>query len=80
MQLSGLLAQVLWGDYDPSLTSRYVKTTRIFVYRRTVFYYIRYDEIEQLMSQRIIESNKTKTKEDWKKAVAHAHEVSVSLS
>lgn len=38
--------------------------------------FTRYDEIERLLSERIIQSNKTKTREDWKNAIAHAHKVS----
>ena len=56
LQLAGLQAQVLWGTFDPNLTSRY-------------------DEIEQFLPLRIIQSNKSKTREDWKKAIGNAHKV-----
>lgn len=45
-----------------------------------VNYSLRYDEIERLLSDRIIQSNKIKTREDWKNAIAHAHKVSTTLS
>lgn len=35
----------------------------------------RYDEIEQFIPVRIISSNKSKTREDWKKAIGNAHKV-----
>ena len=56
LQLAGLQAQVLWGTFDPNLTSRY-------------------DEIEQFLPLRIVQSNKSKTREDWKKAIGNAHKV-----
>lgn len=57
LQLAGLQAQVLWGTFDPNLTSRY-------------------DEIEQFVPLRIIQTNKSKTREDWKRAIGNAHKVS----
>lgn len=36
----------------------------------------RYDEIEQFVPLRIIQTNKSKTREDWKKAIGNAHKVS----
>ena len=60
LQLAGLQVQVLWGDYDPALSTRY-------------------DEIEQYLHQRIIADNPTKTREDWKKAIAAAHKVEVCV-
>lgn len=57
LQLAGLHAQVLWGDYDPNR-------------------YTRYNEVEQYIHPRILASNKMKTREDWKKDIAEAHEVS----
>lgn len=59
LQLAGLQAQVLWGTFDPNLTSRY-------------------DEIEQFLPLRIVQSNKSKTREDWKKAIGNAHKVKKS--
>ena len=35
----------------------------------------RYDELEQYIHPRILSSNKLKTREDWKKSIAEAHEV-----
>lgn len=35
----------------------------------------RYDEIENFLPERIIVSNKTKTRDDWKAAIAGAHKV-----
>ena len=56
LQLAGLQAQVLWGNFDPALSSRY-------------------NEVEQYLHPRIISSNKSKTREDWKKSIAEAHKV-----
>ena len=56
LQLAGLQAQVLWGNFDPALCSRY-------------------NEVEQYLHTRIISSNKSKTREDWKKGIAEAHMV-----
>lgn len=56
LQLAGLQAQVLWGNFDPALCSRY-------------------NEVEQYLHTRIISSNKSKTREDWKKGIAEAHKV-----
>lgn len=35
----------------------------------------RYDEVEQFLPVRIIAGNKSKTRDDWKKAIGHAHKV-----
>ena len=35
----------------------------------------RYDDIEQYVPTRIIVSNKSKTREDWKRAIGNAHKV-----
>lgn len=56
VQLAGLQAQVLWGDFVPSMMSRY-------------------DEIEQFLPERIIVIDKSKTRDNWKKAIADAHKV-----
>ena len=61
LQLAGLQAQVLWGTFDPNLTSRY-------------------DEIEQFLPMRIIQSNKSKTRDDWKKAIGNAHKVRMNVA
>lgn len=57
LQQAGLQAQVLWGNYEPSMHSRY-------------------DEIEDYLPDRIIASGKTRTREEWKRAIADAHRVS----
>lgn len=35
----------------------------------------RYDDVEQYVPLRIIVSNKSKTREDWKRAIGNAHKV-----
>lgn len=35
----------------------------------------RYDEIEQFLHSRIINEDRRKTREDWKRAIASAHKV-----
>ena len=35
----------------------------------------RYDEIEQFLHPRVINEERNKTREDWKKAIANAHKV-----
>ena len=59
MILTGLHAQVLWGDYVQGMTSRY-------------------DEIEQFLHARIINEDRNKTREDWKRAIATAHKVCIN--
>lgn len=61
MQLAGLHAQVLWGDYVQNMFSRY-------------------DEVEQFLHPRIINGDRRKTREDWKKAIANAHKVNMTTS
>ena len=56
LQLAGLQAQVLWGEFNPSLPNRY-------------------DEIEQYLPQRIIQGNRSYTREDWKRAIGESHKV-----
>ena len=56
LQLAGLHAQVLWGQYDPTLMNRY-------------------DNLNEYLHPRIINSVKNRTEDEWRKEIANAHEV-----
>ena len=56
LQQAGLQAQVLWGNYEPTMLSRY-------------------HQIEDYLPARIIASGRTRTREEWKRAIAEAHKV-----